>query len=833
MAKAYYPVDGTFKEWTPDMVGAAAVSHTHNYAGSDSAGGTANGVKNVGSGTADAARHVWFSDSATETSRVSNDNFKYNPVGNKITSNITGNAATASTVVDYANAGQTIQIGYAGSGLTSSQVAYGLGYTSDRKIKDVSKDEYRKWLGLGSLAYISSLGEANLTWGGKNFSGSFGPLDAAMVPALGANRLAFMPPSAIEVQYSTDNGTTWAAYPSISDATKTNLFNGNNTALYIGANSATKIDKTKYQLRITITTDAANVYTVLNKFVIYISTNGSTGSWCSIDAKTKANVDSGTDTWVNFADKVDIIGWSGYNVINTNGIITYGNTNSQYQKLRFTFGVTSHAATVTSQGLSVLGILGFGGVGWNTPSILAKTGHIYSYDNNQNTTFPAGVTASWFSGNASSATKLQTKRKITISGAVTGNIDFDGSENVTISTSKNHTHTKSEITDFPTSMPASDVYSWAKAATKPTYTKSEIGLSNVNNTSDADKSVKYAASADTANTATAIKTSGKITSSDAITGENTGLKLYEIYGQSAPFSYGHIIQTGAGNAKGQLALQWNGNGIAYRSVGDMGTKADWAKVYTTSNKPSKSDVGLGNVDNTADSAKSVKYATSAGTASTANAVAWGNVTGKPSSFSPSKHTHVADEITSVNASAITGTIAAANLPSYVDDVLEYDSLSKFPSTGETGKIYTAKDTNKIYRWSGSAYVVISDTLALGTTSSTAFRGDYGDTAYQHATAKGSAFSSGLYKITTNTQGHVTGATAVVKADITALGIPATNTTYSTGTASSSGITKLYTGKGSATDGTMTQNAITSALNNIVVVSSTEPSVSDCKIWIKA
>lgn len=62
-------------------------------------------------------------------------------------------------------------------------------------------------------------------------------------------------------------------------------------------------------------------------------------------------------------------------------------------------------------------------------------------------------------------------------------------------------------------------------------------------------------------------------------------------------------------------------------------------------------------------------------------------------------------------------------------------------------------------------------LALGTTSSTAFRGDYGNTAYQHAAAKGAAFSSGLYKITTNEQGHVTAATKVVKSDITALGIP--------------------------------------------------------------
>jgi len=53
-------------------------------------------------------------------------------------------------------------------------------------------------------------------------------------------------------------------------------------------------------------------------------------------------------------------------------------------------------------------------------------------------------------------------------------------------------------------------------------------------------------------------------------------------------------------------------------------------------------------------------------------------------------------------------VPSANLPSYVDDVLEYANLAAFPASGETGKIYTALDTNKIYRWSGSAYIVISD-----------------------------------------------------------------------------------------------------------------------------
>lgn len=72
-----------------------------------------------------------------------------------------------------------------------------------------------------------------------------------------------------------------------------------------------------------------------------------------------------------------------------------------------------------------------------------------------------------------------------------------------------------------------------------------------------------------------------------------------------------------------------------------------------------------------------------------------------------------------------GSIPSSQLPSYVDDVLEYASTSAFPATGTTSKIYVALDTNKTYRWGGSEYVEISESLAIGTTSSTAFAGDRG------------------------------------------------------------------------------------------------------------
>ena len=81
-----------------------------------------------------------------------------------------------------------------------------------------------------------------------------------------------------------------------------------------------------------------------------------------------------------------------------------------------------------------------------------------------------------------------------------------------------------------------------------------------------------------------------------------------------------------------------------------------------------------------------------------------------------------------------GKVPASQLPSFVDDVIEYNSLNNFPATGESGKIYVALDTNLAYRWSGSAYVEISPSLALGETSSTAYRGDRGKAAYDAAVA---------------------------------------------------------------------------------------------------
>lgn len=155
----------------------------------------------------------------------------------------------------------------------------------------------------------------------------------------------------------------------------------------------------------------------------------------------------------------------------------------------------------------------------------------------------------------------------------------------------------------------------------------------------------------------------------------------------------------------------------------------------------------------------------------------------------SKPTYTASEVGAIATTAkgaasgvaeldANGKVPSSQLPAYVDDVLEYTSKSSFPTTGETGKIYVDTTTNLTYRWSGSAYVEISPSLALGTTSSTAYRGDRGNTAYSHAKDSSrltTAQSSGLYKIATTAQGHIASVTAVAKSDITGLGIPGSDT----------------------------------------------------------
>ena len=124
-----------------------------------------------------------------------------------------------------------------------------------------------------------------------------------------------------------------------------------------------------------------------------------------------------------------------------------------------------------------------------------------------------------------------------------------------------------------------------------------------------------------------------------------------------------------------------------------------------------------------------------------------------------------------------GKVLTSQLPSFVDDVIEAENFAVLPNEGETGKIYVTLDDNKTYRWSGSAYVEISASLALGETDSTAYRGDRGKIAYDHATDANkisSAITSGMYKVAGTADGHIASLTAMTGSDIEGLMTFATN-----------------------------------------------------------
>ena len=244
--------------------------------------------------------------------------------------------------------------------------------------------------------YISNdrLYEANLRMGGKNFSGGYSPLDMAMVGYLGANRLALLPAKCIDVEYSRDSGNTWTNYTT-TDYEKTNLFTKRSSAYLIGGTRETNVDKSTHQVRITIKNTFNVIYNSFIKFVLYVSTNGSVGCWCTIDGRTQNDIEAGNDTWKTFVNKQPISGWSGYNVINyPSGITTYGNSSNknQYGNVRFTFGCTSHNQNYS--GLHIMSIMGFGGEGWATPSNLALTGNLYEITGIGAAKFPGQIYAS-------------------------------------------------------------------------------------------------------------------------------------------------------------------------------------------------------------------------------------------------------------------------------------------------------------------------------------------------------------------------------------------------------------------------------------------------------
>ena len=154
-----------------------------------------------------------------------------------------------------------------------------------------------------------------------------------------------------------------------------------------------------------------------------------------------------------------------------------------------------------------------------------------------------------------------------------------------------------------------------------------------------------------------------------------------------------------------------------------GIKGNAEGSYRTGNvNITPTNIGLGNVDNTSDLSKPISTAAQKALDEKVDKIAGKGLSTED--FTGAYKT-VLDNLPTNYAPLVDGIVPAANLPSYVDDVLEFESKTAFPATGESGKIYVSLDTNLTYRWGGTEYVEISKSLALGETSSTAYAGNKG------------------------------------------------------------------------------------------------------------
>ena len=247
----------------------------------------------------------------------------------------------------------------------------------------------------GSPTAITSFPEAYLSWGGKNLANAYSPVDAAMIGSLGANRWAFLPAAQISIEYTLDGGVTWLDYDGLSDGSKTGLFTDDiSTNIWLGHNSAKHAITTGELLRITITCSpdggtTSNMYQFINKFAIFSSGNDRLGRYVTILGRTETNVESNVDTWVTLVDKAIIGGNSGWSIINTNEIKLFGNTYKQnYGQIRFIFGQN---LPTTSDYIYVVNKIHAYGMAWTTPSNMAKAGHLYDFDSNQNMISPGSI----------------------------------------------------------------------------------------------------------------------------------------------------------------------------------------------------------------------------------------------------------------------------------------------------------------------------------------------------------------------------------------------------------------------------------------------------------
>lgn len=234
---------------------------------------------------------------------------------------------------------------------------------------------------------ITGVSESYLTWGGKHLSGQVTPVGMSLSNELSANRIAFINGNGLDFEYSSDSGTTWTNY----NYTATQKSQFCTTALGVPIGRISGEYFTTSRTRVTLTAQNGTtgyVYTNPRKMLINVASSG--GMNVLVETRTGVNFQS-SGAW-STVGTYSVSGWSGWNdiplVLGTLGGGTT-QTGNNWQ-LRLTFIMTSKNTTYPTTA-EVTSIRIFGENAWQTPSTLAATNDLYSFDMSQNANFPGTI----------------------------------------------------------------------------------------------------------------------------------------------------------------------------------------------------------------------------------------------------------------------------------------------------------------------------------------------------------------------------------------------------------------------------------------------------------
>ena len=236
----------------------------------------------------------------------------------------------------------------------------------------------------------------DVCWGGRAVVGGVSPVSAALIGAIGSNKFELCDPAGVKVEYSTDGGDTWEDY-GCNDQNKIQLLSESlGTNLTIGKvwdRYATVNDR----LRVTVTANDCNVYTMLKSILLNVSTNGSYK--CTVTVE-QSRIGAPDDFAVISTNNLD--GWTGWNEIPLEKSFGGAQTQvNQTNSIRLTFQAGQPPTSGASKGnLALLNLLFIGITTWRVNSNIARFGHLYKYDYAGNAVFPAEVAAQSFSGYA-------------------------------------------------------------------------------------------------------------------------------------------------------------------------------------------------------------------------------------------------------------------------------------------------------------------------------------------------------------------------------------------------------------------------------------------------